>query len=68
MYGLIPAVAGVVTTLSFTINSPSTNSQIVCRRKDRDGCGCSRRWSCSFGLCLFGGRHSGCVVVLVGVA
>jgi len=39
------AVVGVAATLSFTINPPSTNSWIVCRRKDRGGCGCSHRWS-----------------------
>jgi len=33
---------GVVASLSFTINPPSMNFRIVCRRKDRGGCGCSR--------------------------
>jgi len=40
--GSIPAVAGVAASLSYTINPPSTNSRIVCRRKNRGGCGCSR--------------------------
>jgi hypothetical protein len=41
MCDLFSANAGVVTSLSFTINHPSTNSQIVCSRKDRGDCGCS---------------------------
>lgn len=41
-----PTATGVVASISFTINPPSTNSRIVCRHKDRGGCGCSRRWSC----------------------
>ena len=44
MSGLFSVVVGVMTSLSFKINPPSTNFQIVCRRKDRGGCGCSRRW------------------------
>ena len=36
------------TSFSSTINPPSSNSQIVCRRKDRGGCGASRLWSFSF--------------------
>jgi len=48
----LSAAVGVVTSLSFTINPPSTNSQIVCRRKDRGGFGCSRWWSCRFNFCL----------------
>jgi hypothetical protein len=43
-----PAAAGVVTSISFTINPPSTNSRIVCRRKDRGGCGSLRRWPWCF--------------------
>jgi len=43
-----PAAIGVVTSLSFTINPPSTNSRIVCRRKDRGGCGCSCWWPWCF--------------------
>jgi hypothetical protein len=45
-YDLLSVAAGVAISLSFMINPPSTNSRIVCRRKDRGGCGCSRRWSC----------------------
>jgi len=52
------AAAGVTISLPFTINPPSTNFQIVCRRKDRGGCGCSCQWSWCFGFCLFGGRPS----------
>jgi len=36
------------TYLSSTITPPSTNSRIVCHRKDRDGCGCSCQWPCNF--------------------
>jgi hypothetical protein len=36
----IPTVASVAASLSIMINPPSTNSRIVCHRKDRDGCGC----------------------------
>jgi len=53
MFDLFSAVAGVVTPHSFTINPPSTNSRIVCRRKDRGGCGCLRRWLLCFRFCLF---------------
>jgi len=61
MYGtdmcdLFTAVAGVVTSLSVMFNHPSTNSWIVCRRKDHGGCGCSCRWPWCFRFCLFGGR------------
>ena len=38
------STVGVAASLSFMINPPSTNSRIVCRRKDHGGCGCSRRW------------------------
>jgi hypothetical protein len=44
----IPAAAGVAIAFPYTINPPSMNFWIVCRRKDRDGCGCSRRWLCIF--------------------
>jgi len=53
---LFPATAGVATYLSFTINPPSTKSRIICRRKDRGSCGCSRRWLWCFIFGLFGGR------------
>jgi len=36
-YGSFPMAAGVATSLSFTINPPSTNSRIVFCRKDRGG-------------------------------
>ena len=49
----VPAVVGVMVSLPFMTNPPSTNSQIVCRRKDRGGCGCSCRWPWCFGFCLF---------------
>lgn len=51
----VSAAAGVAVSLPFMINPPSTNSWIVCHRKDRGGCGCSCRWSWCFGFCLFGG-------------
>ena len=50
--GPYPAAAGVASSLSSTINPPSTNFRIVCCRKDRGGCGCSRWWSCRFRFCL----------------
>jgi len=56
MCDLFSTTVGVATSLSFTINPPSTNSRIVCRRKNRGGCGCSRRWLWCFRFCLFGGR------------
>jgi len=56
MCDLFLAIAGVETSLSFMINPPSTNSRIVCRRKDRGGYGCSHRWPWCFRFCLFGGR------------
>ncbi|RHN54819.1 hypothetical protein MtrunA17_Chr5g0411021 [Medicago truncatula] len=40
----IPAAACVVTSLSSTINPPSTLSRIVRRHMDRGGFGCSCRW------------------------
>ena len=56
MCDLFSAIAGVATSLSFTINPPSTNSRIVCCRKDRSDCGCSCRWLWCFRFCLFGGK------------
>jgi hypothetical protein len=53
MFDPFPAAPGVMTPLSFTINPPSTNSRIVCRRKDRGGRGCSRRWLLCFRFYLF---------------
>ena len=50
---MFSTVAGVVTSISFMINPPSTNSQIVCCRKDRGGCGCPHRWLCIVRFCLF---------------
>lgn len=43
----ILAVTCVVAFISSTINPPSTNSWIVCCRKDRGGCSCPCRWLCS---------------------
>jgi hypothetical protein len=51
-----PTAACVASSLSFMINPPSTNSRIICRRKDHGGCGCSHRWPWCFRFCLFGGR------------
>ena len=56
MHDQFPVAAGVVASLSCTINPPSTNFWIVWRRKDRGGCGCSRRWSWCFRFRLFGAR------------
>jgi len=66
--------AGVADSLSFMMNPPSTNFRVVCRCKDRGGCGCSRRWPWCFRFFLFGSRapmslsvrylYSVCVVVL----
>jgi len=58
MCGSILMASGVATSPSFMINPPSTNSQIVCRRKDRGGCGCSHRWRCSFRFCLISWQTS----------
>jgi hypothetical protein len=55
MCDLFSAIAGVATSLSFTFNPPTTNCHIVCHRKDRGGCGCSRRWPWCFIFCLIGG-------------
>jgi len=52
MCGRISPLAGAATSFSSMINPPSTNSQIVCRRKDRGGCGVSRWWPFSLRFCL----------------
>lgn len=49
----IPTAAGVAISLPFMINHPSTDSRIVCHRKDRGGCVCSCWWPWCFGFCLF---------------
>jgi len=50
--GMISAAAGMTASFSSMINPPSTNSRMVCRRKDRGVCGVSRQWSFSFRFCL----------------
>lgn len=55
MCDLVSTAASVAVSLPFTINPPSTNSRIVCRRKDSGGRGCSCQWLWCFGFCLFGG-------------
>lgn len=55
MCDLFPAAAGMVASLSLTINPPSTNFRIVCRRKERGAFGCLRWWPWCFRFCLFGG-------------
>jgi len=56
MHDQFPVAAGVVASLSCTINPPSTNFRIVWHRKDRGGC--SRRWSWCFRFRLFGARSA----------
>ena len=46
-------VVGVTTPLSFMINLPSTNSRIVCRRKDHGGWGLFAMVAMGFKFCLF---------------
>jgi len=60
-----PAAAGVVASHSFTINPPLTKFRVICHRKDRDGCGCSRGWTWCFKFCLFGGRTPVVIVCFV---
>ena len=62
MYGaymcdMFPTIEGGTTSLSFTINPPSTNSQIVCHRKDRGGCGCAGGRGASDFACLMPDPH-----------
>ncbi|KEH18699.1 transmembrane protein, putative [Medicago truncatula] len=47
------SVVVVAASLSFTINPPSTNSQIVCDRKDRGGWGLFAPVVVGFRFCLF---------------
>jgi len=51
--GLFPMAIGVATSLSFTINPPSTNSRIVCGRKDRGGWDLFAPMVVGFRFCLF---------------
>lgn len=53
MWSVSDDTAVVAASLSFTINPPSTNSQIVCGRKDRGGWGLFVPVVVGFRFCLF---------------
>jgi len=60
--GLILAGAGVVASISYMINPPSTNSRIVCCRKDHGGCGYPHQWLCIVRFCLIWWQTPGVTV------